>query len=130
MSEAIVYVDHSEVQPGKLAELKPAIHELARFVEVEEPRATAYSIFLNEDASQMTVVQIHPDSASLEYHMTVAGPAFAEFRDLVRLISIDIYGEPSDRLREMLIEKAKLLGNGTLAVHELQAGFGRFAVSA
>ena len=45
----------------------------------------------------MTVASVHPDSASLEYHMEVAGPLFREFVELVTLSSIHIYGEPSEK---------------------------------
>ena len=80
MSEPIVYIDRSDVREGKLGELKAAIEELVNFVESNEARAIAYSVYLNEDGSQMTVVQVHPDSASLEFHMEVAGPAFPKFK--------------------------------------------------
>jgi hypothetical protein len=45
----------------------------------------------------------------------------------VRLSTIDVYGEPSDRLMKQLSDKARALGNGTVAVHGLEAGFARFA---
>jgi hypothetical protein len=76
----------------------------------------------------MTVVHVHPDSASLEYHMEVAGPAFRRFVELVTLSSIHIYGEPSEKLLEQSREKARLLGRGDVAVDALHAGFIRFAV--
>jgi hypothetical protein len=40
---------------------------------------------------------------------------------------IEIYGEPSDNLLKRLRQKAQMLGNGTVVVHELHAGFARFA---
>jgi hypothetical protein len=126
MPEPIVYVDRSAVRAGKRDEVKAAIRELVAFIESNVPRAITYRIYLNEDDSQMTVVQIHPDSASLEFHMQTGAPAFAKFRDLVQLSTIDVYGDPSDRLRRQLLEKARMLGSGTVAVHRLQAGFARF----
>jgi hypothetical protein len=44
----------------------------------------------------MTVANVHSDSASLEYHMEVAGPLFRRFVELVTLSSIRIHGEPSE----------------------------------
>jgi len=128
MSEPIVYIDRSDVREGKLGELKAAIEELVNFVESNEARAIAYSVYLNEDGSQMTVVQVHPDSASLEFHMEVAGPAFPKFKNLIQLSTIEIYGKPSAWLRKQLFDKARMLGSGTVAVHKLQAGFTRFGV--
>lgn len=69
MSEPIVYVDTSEIRPGKLEQLEPAMKELAAFVEANEPRIISYNVYFNPDATRMTVMHVHPDSASLEFHM-------------------------------------------------------------
>jgi hypothetical protein len=68
---------------------------------------------------------MHPDSESMEYHMRVAGPAFAGFTELVTLSTLDVYGEPSEALLEQLRRKVQLLGPATVVVHDLQAGFAR-----
>jgi hypothetical protein len=125
MSEPIVSIDTSEIRPGKLEELKTGMEELAEFVDANEPRTIAYFVSFNEEGSRMTVVQVHPDSASMEFHMEVAGPVFSRFTGMVRLMSIDLYGSPSDRLRQQMGQKAKLLGDATLVVHDPHAGFTR-----
>jgi quinol monooxygenase YgiN len=127
MSSPIVYVDTSDVREGALEELKAAIKELADFVDANEPRVIAYGVYLSEDGTTMSVVQVHPDSASLEYHMEVAGPAFRRFVDLVSLSSIQIYGEPSEKLLKQLHGKARLLGRGAVTVAGMHAGLTRFA---
>jgi hypothetical protein len=76
----------------------------------------------------MTVVHVHVDSASLDHHMEVAGPRFAAFADLVRLSSIHIYGEPSEKALAQLRDKVRLLGSGDVIVHRPHAGFTRSAV--
>jgi quinol monooxygenase YgiN len=128
MSDAIVYVDTSDVRDGALEELKAAMKELVDFVEANEPRLIAYNVYFSDDGTRMTVVHVHPDSASLEYHMEVAGPAFRRFVELVTLSSIHIYGEPSEKLLKQSHEKARLLGRGAVVVDAPQAGFSRFAV--
>lgn len=126
MSEPIVYVDTSIVREGKLSELKAAIKELADFIEKNETRIVSYGVYLNHDGSRMKVVHAHPDSASLEFHMKVGGPIFAKFKDLIQLSAIEIYGEPSDQVRQQLFDKARMLGGATVAVHQREAGFTRF----
>lgn len=125
MSDLILYVDTSEVREGALEELKPAIGELVGFVEAHEPQLIAYNVYLSDDGTRLTVVSVHPDSASLEYHMKVAGPLFRRFVELVRLSSIHIYGEPSAKVLEQSHEKALLLGSGAVVVDPLLAGFTR-----
>jgi hypothetical protein len=53
----------------------------------------------------------------------VAGPAFRNFVDLVRLQSIDVYGDAPAEVVDQLRAKARLLGNATVSVHAFQAGF-------
>lgn len=125
MAGPIVYVDHSEILAGQANELARRIGELAALVEAEEPRAIAYSAYLNDDRTEIWVVHVHPDLASLVNHFEVAGPSFRSFVELVRLRSIDVYGEVTDELVEQLRAKARLLGDATVAVHRFEAGFVR-----
>jgi quinol monooxygenase YgiN len=126
MDNPILYVDTSEVREGKLEELRAALDDLTAFVEANVPRSLGYSVYFHQDGTHVMVVQIHPDSESLEHHMKVAGPAFRRFTELVRLRRIEIYGEPSDALLQQLREKARLLGGGTVMVHRRHGGFVRF----
>ena len=64
MSDVILYVDTSDVGEGALDELEPAVKQLVDFVEANEPRLIAYNIYFSEDGTRMTVVSMHPDSAS------------------------------------------------------------------
>ncbi len=129
MSQALIYVDTSDVREGALDELKSAIEELADFVEKSEPQLISYNVYFSDDGSQMTVVHVHADSASLDDHMEVAGPRFGKFADLLTLSSIHIYGEPSDKALGQLQDKVRLLGSGAVIVHAPHAGFGRFGLA-
>jgi hypothetical protein len=116
MANVILYIDVSDVREGALEELKRAMGRLVDFVEANEPRLIAYNVYFSDDGARMTVVSVHPDSASLEHHMEVAGPLFRQFVELVDLSSIHIYGEPSTNVVELAREKARLLGNSTVVV--------------
>jgi len=126
MSQPLIYVDRSDVREGALEELKGAIGELADFVEENEPQLISYSVYFSEDGNQISVVHVHADSASLDYHMDVAGPRFGKLAHLLTLTSIHIYGEPSEKALGQLHDKVRLLGSGDVIVHPPHAGFGRF----
>jgi hypothetical protein len=130
MANVILYIDVSDVREGALEELKRAMGRLVDFVEANEPRLIAYNVYFSDDGARMTVVSVHPDSASLEHHMEVAGPLFRQFVELVDLSSIHIYGEPSTNVVELAREKARLLGNSTVVGEPAHAGFTRVAESA
>jgi hypothetical protein len=125
MAQPILYVDTSEVLPGRLEELKAAMDELARFVQANEPQLLAYNVYFNDDGTRMTVLHINPDSASLEFHMNVAGARFPPIGEFIKMLSIDVYGRPDAGLVERLRQKAELLGHGTVRVHGFHAGFAR-----
>lgn len=124
VSEPLIVVDTSEIREGRLEELRAAVADMAAFVREHEPDPISYQVFFSADR-RMTVVQVHPDAASMERHMEVAGPVFARFADLVELRTIDVYGAPSERIVEQLRRKAELLGTASVEVHDLQAGFVR-----
>ncbi|HTK44426.1 MAG TPA: hypothetical protein VL749_03590 [Patescibacteria group bacterium] len=123
MGEPLIYVDRSEVRPGKLDALRTAIAELAAFVEANEPQLLSYAAFIDPDGGHMTVTHTHHDRGSLDRHLAVAGPRFARFAELVRLLRVDLYGTPSDAAVAAIRDKAALLGGATVEVHPLEAGF-------
>jgi hypothetical protein len=127
MGDFIAYLDTSEVRAGKLEELKAAMAELAAFVEQNEPRIISYCVYFSEDGSIMSVLHFHPDVASLEFHMKVAGPKFPPVAPLVKLRTIEIFGRPTEGLVAQLRAKAQLLGAGSVIVRDLHTGFARFA---
>ena len=125
MSPPIVYVDTSAIREGKQQELEVAMKHLATFVEANMPRVISYGLFLDQNRMQMTVVALHPDSDSLQFHLETGATEFQKFADLIDLSRIEVYGVVSDGVLERLNRKARMLGSGTVAVHELHAGFAR-----
>jgi quinol monooxygenase YgiN len=128
-TDPLVVIDSSEIREAKIDEVKAALTQLVEFVEANEAEPIAYSIYLDEDGSRMTVMQIHPSSASMEFHLRLAGPIFQKFTDLLVLSRVDFYGTPSDALLEQMRQKAGLLGNAPVVVNELHAGFARFGTA-
>jgi hypothetical protein len=125
MAELLIVIDTSEVRAGKLGELKVAAKELVAFVEANEPRSISYNFYFSADGTRMTVVQVHPDSASMEFHMEKAALVFTRFADLVALERMDVYGRPSEHLMKLLQKKIELLGTATITVYDHHAGIAR-----
>jgi hypothetical protein len=126
MPDPIIYVDRSLIVEGRLEQLKRGIRALVALVERREPRLSSYGFFIDEERMRMTVIAIHPDSASLEFHLDLAGPEFRKLKELVELTEIEVYGPLSDTALAQLQEKARMLGRGgKVVVLEAEAGFAR-----
>lgn len=125
MSQPIVYIDKSNIREGKLEQLEAAMQDLAGFVEANMPLLISYGFFLNNDRTQMTVIAVHPDSSSLEFHLDKGAAEFRKFTHLIDLFSIEIYGYVTESVLKRLYQKAQSLGSGTVDVHEFYAGFDR-----
>lgn len=125
MPQPIVYIDTSSIREGKLAELEKAMEKLAGFVEDNVPRVLSYAFYLDESRTEMTVVAVHPHSASLEFHLDAGREQFRKFATLAELERIEVYGPVSDAVRERLHRKAQMLGGETVRVHDRYAGFAR-----
>ncbi len=123
MSENLIIVGDSRIREGKFEKLKAAMAELAELVKAKEPQIIAYTIYLNENCMQLTVLQVHPDSTSAEFHMEVTRSAFP--KELINLSLIDIYGKPSQSLLDKL-RLSETTGSVGVFVHELSSGFSRF----
>jgi quinol monooxygenase YgiN len=102
MSQPFIYVGTLRIKEGKLEEVTRTFKEVADTVMEHEPRVIAFHGFVNEEGTEMTVIQVHPDTASMDFHMQVLeeklsehvakalGPEFFEFR------RAEYYGTPSE----------------------------------
>ena len=121
-SEPIVYIDHSDIRVGSLDELKAGVQRLVDFIEAREPQLISYGFYIDDEAARMTVVAVHPDSASLELHLEIGGPEFSKLAHLLTLTGIECYGQPSHKAIDQLRRKAATLGDTGSVV-----SIGRFA---
>jgi hypothetical protein len=117
-----VYIDHSDIREDAMDELRAGVRRLVEFIDAREPRLIAYGFYIDEVARKMTVVAVHPDSASLELHMKIGGEEFRKLGHLLRLTGIECYGRPSERALDQLRQKAAALGDGGTVL-----SIGRFA---
>jgi hypothetical protein len=99
MSGPLINVFTYTIKPGKQEEARKRIAELVDFVETNEPRMIAFHAYLDQDGKRLSIVQVHPDSASMEFHMQVNAKHFATAFDwLDTSIGGQLLGPISDAL--------------------------------
>lgn len=128
MAGPFVYIGIYTIKEAKLDEAKTRLRQLVEVVEENEPRLIAFNVYFDEEGTTVAVVQVHPDSASMETHMKVIAEHLNDaFNYLDTAVSEQVYGAPSDALAAMLRAYASPNAVTTfLPVHE--AGFTRAAV--
>jgi secreted PhoX family phosphatase len=72
MAGPFIFISQSRIKEGRLDDFKRGLREMAEFVEANEPRVIAFEAYLNDDDTEVTGVQIHPDADSMAFHMQVA----------------------------------------------------------
>jgi hypothetical protein len=108
MSGPFIFIATNRLKPGALEAEKRRVPQLCEFIEANEPRVLAFNEYVDDDGSEVAVVQVHPDAESMEVHMGVvrehAERAYAETLDST--ISIQVYGMPSDAVLDTLSRQA------------------------
>ena len=123
MTDPILYIDTSDIRPGQLETVRGLMTDLVAFVKAKEPQLIAYGFYIKEGGEAMTCVAIHPDSASMEFHMDIGWEKFRAFSDHIHQRSIDVYGPVSDHVIDRLRRKIDMLGSGKVTRHGRHAGF-------
>jgi hypothetical protein len=111
MSSPFIFVATNRLKAGQLDRERKRVPGLVEFLQASEPRLIAFNEYVNEAGDEVTVVQIHPDAASMEAHMEIvrerAQGAYAETLDAT--VRIQVFGRPTDAILEALRQQA---GNG------------------
>jgi hypothetical protein len=125
MSEPFVYVGTWTIKPGKFDEARKWMAEHAVVIEAHEPRMIAFHVYFDEEGQRASVVQVHPDSASMERHMQVIAEHVRGAFDFIDVIESEQYfGPMSDSLSETLA-KFETPGTTVIKMPVYDSGFTR-----
>ena len=107
MYKPLIFVSTWKIKEGRLDEYKKFAKEFIEHVKTREPQLIAFNVYFNEDETEMTSIQVHPDAASMDFHMQVMAQVIGE--DMIEWIGradflepkqFEIYGTPSAKLLE------------------------------
>lgn len=107
MSGPFIYIGTYSIKSDKFEEAKTGLHECVDLVETNEPRLIAFNTYLDEERSKVSIVQVHPDVASMEFHLKVITEHLSSAFDYLDTTeSEQVYGTPTEALAESLREYA------------------------
>lgn len=125
MASPLIYLGTHAIQEGKTGIAREASRQLGQFLEANHPRMIHFQIYIDDAASEMTVIQIHLDEASLVLHLKLAGEKIAQAYEFLKgTTKIEIYGTPSDALRQQIQQMAM---GAPVRFNAADAGFTRLA---
>jgi hypothetical protein len=78
MSGPFIFIATNRLKPGAYESERRRVPGLVDFIEAGEPRLLAFNEYINAERTEVTVVQVHPDAASMEFHMGVVGERAAQ----------------------------------------------------
>jgi hypothetical protein len=111
MSATFVYTSRFKVREGKLDEYRTFVVRLAALVQEQEPDMAHFGIYLDEDGSTITVVQVHKTAENMAVHMDLITPLMAEGGPLIDMsdMEISVCGTPTEAI---LSQMRQIAGSG------------------
>jgi hypothetical protein len=108
VASPFIFIATNRLKAGQLERERKRVPGLVELVETSEPRLIAFNEYLSDAGDEVTVVQVHPDTASMEAHMEIvrerAQAAYLETLDAT--VRIQVFGQPTRALLEALHEQA------------------------
>ena len=108
MTGPFIFIATNRLKQGKLDDEQQRVPDLIDFIRSNEPRLIAFNEYANDEGTEVAVVQVHPDTASMVFHMELiaerAAKAYADTIDATT--SIQVFGTPSNRVTEVLRRQA------------------------
>jgi quinol monooxygenase YgiN len=107
MSQPFIAIATLRIKEGKLDDFTRSYREVVETVKEHEPRVIAFHGFVNEDGTEMTIIQVHPDTASMDVHMQVLRDKLGEHvaralePELIEPTRVEYYGTSSESALEM-----------------------------
>lgn len=127
MPGPFIYIGTFTLERDKRQEAREALRRLVDVVEANEPRLIGFNVYLDEEGATASVVQIHPDPDSMEFHMKVISEHLAGASGFLEgTVSEQIYGRPTPSLADLLARWA-VPGVPVTSMPDHEAGFLRAA---
>ena len=108
MTGPFIFIATNRLKQGKLDDEQQRVPDLIDFIRSNEPRLIAFNEYANDEGTEVAVVQVHPDTESMTFHMELiaerAAKAYADTIDATT--SIQVFGTPSNRVTEVLRRQA------------------------
>jgi hypothetical protein len=102
MSEPFIFVTTHAINDGELDHIKELAKRFRELVEASDTGLVAFHFYLSDDGTEVSNVQVHRDTASMEAYLPLVQGQITEALELSQTTRIDVFGTPGPILREVL----------------------------
>jgi quinol monooxygenase YgiN len=85
MSDAIVFISHNKVKPGRFDALKAYAPRVAEAIDRDKPGTVVFLMYADPEGSRASIVHVFPDGDAMQRHLegvdARASEAFRVHRD-------------------------------------------------
>jgi quinol monooxygenase YgiN len=115
MAVPIIFISRNRFKEGKASDFRTHYRDSVPHTRAEKPRTLAQLTYLNEDASEVTVIRLFPDADALDLQLQGASDRSKKTYEFIEPVSIEIFGDPNPSTVELM---KKIAGSGiTVQIH-------------
>lgn len=123
MSDAIVFISHNRVLPGKLEGFRAFLAAGAPMIESLKPRTLGFLPYLDASGERLSIIHVFADAEAFDMHLQGADDRAATAYEFIVPLGFELYGPISDAARARFEASAKAAGVELTILPELPAGF-------
>jgi hypothetical protein len=83
MSQPFIFISDHTIKDARLDDFEALNRRFVEFVEAYEPRILGLHVYMNDERTRISLVQVHPDADSMEFHLQVAGEEIQQAFEVV-----------------------------------------------
>jgi len=109
MSNPIVFISRNRIKEGMFEDFTKHYHDSIPPIEAGKPGTLVQLAYVNEDATEVTIVRLFPSVDELDLQLQGADQRSKVTYKFIEPTSIEIYGTPNPATLEMM---RKIAGSG------------------
>ena len=126
MSDAIVFISHNRIKPGKFEALKAYAPEITAIIDRDKPGTVIFLTYANEKATEAHIVHVFPDPEAMQRHLEALDERASAAFEFIETTGYEIYGSPNEQVLETMRDFASRLGAELTVCPDNLAGYLRF----
>jgi hypothetical protein len=125
MSDAIVFISHNRIKPGKFDALKAYAPSVAETIGRDKPGTVVFLMYADPEGTQVSIVHVFPGDDDMQRHLEGVDARASEAFEFIETTGYEIYGSPDEQILEMMRGYASKLGVGLAVRPDNLAGYVR-----